>query len=57
VTKSSDVPTAIVGAAKLEQADALKRYAHWPAPTCIVVDGPYGVSGFLGDPASPKNLG
>ncbi|MDQ3091008.1 MAG: hypothetical protein M3R46_04960 [Actinomycetota bacterium] len=57
MTKSSDVPTAIVGAAKLEQADALKRYAHWPAPTCIVVDGPYGVSGFLGDPASPKNLG
>ena len=24
-------------------------YADWPAPTCIVSDGPYGVSGFPGD--------
>jgi len=24
-------------------------YADWPAPTCIVADGPYGVNGFPGD--------
>ena len=24
-------------------------YATWPAPTCIISDGPYGVSGFPGD--------
>ena len=24
-------------------------YAEWPAPTCIICDGPYGVSGFPGD--------
>jgi site-specific DNA-methyltransferase (adenine-specific) len=24
-------------------------YAAWPSPTCIISDGPYGVSGFPGD--------
>ncbi|NMC20551.1 MAG: site-specific DNA-methyltransferase [Thermogutta sp.] len=24
-------------------------YAQWPSPTCIISDGPYGVSGFPGD--------
>jgi hypothetical protein len=24
-------------------------YPEWPSPTCIVADGPYGVSGFPGD--------
>jgi site-specific DNA-methyltransferase (adenine-specific) len=24
-------------------------YARWPSPTCIISDGPYGVSGFPGD--------
>ena len=24
-------------------------YATWPTPTCIISDGPYGVSGFPGD--------
>jgi hypothetical protein len=24
-------------------------YPHWPSPTCIISDGPYGVSGFPGD--------
>ena len=28
-------------------AEAL--YGGWPAPTCIVADGPYGLSGFPGD--------
>jgi site-specific DNA-methyltransferase (adenine-specific) len=30
-----------------DRAQAL--YAQWPRPTCIVCDGPYGVSGFPGD--------
>ena len=24
-------------------------YDQWPSPTCIISDGPYGVSGFPGD--------
>lgn len=24
-------------------------YTHWPSPTCIVSDGPYGIDGFPGD--------
>lgn len=28
---------------------AEKLYPHWPTPTCIISDGPYGVSGFPGD--------
>ncbi|MCL2103440.1 MAG: site-specific DNA-methyltransferase [Kiritimatiellaeota bacterium] len=36
--------------------DALLRCAEWPSPTVIVADGPYGLSGFPGDPASPESL-
>ncbi|HXH09068.1 MAG TPA: DNA methyltransferase [Alphaproteobacteria bacterium] len=28
---------------------AEKLYDSWPRPTCLIVDGPYGVSGFPGD--------
>ena len=31
-------------------------YDHWPSPTCIVSDGPYGLGGFPGDPPTPKDL-
>jgi DNA methylase len=31
----------------LDRAERL--YAQWPSPTCIISDGPYGVSGFPGD--------
>src|SRR5579872_2734115 len=44
------------GAAHIELADALECYAHWPRPTVIVSDGPYGVSGFPGDPPTPDGL-
>ncbi len=40
----------------VERADALDRYAHWPSPTAIIVDGPYGVAGFPGDPPTPDGL-
>ena len=45
-----------VGATHIEQADALDCYGHWPAPTMIHVDGPYGIGGFPGDPMSYDQL-
>jgi site-specific DNA-methyltransferase (adenine-specific) len=33
----------------LHHGDALALYASWPAPSCIVSDGAYGVLGFDGD--------
>jgi len=44
------------GTVRLERADALDRYADWPRPTVIMVDGPYGVAGFPGDPPTPAEL-
>ncbi|MFQ5827535.1 MAG: DNA methyltransferase [Candidatus Methylomirabilia bacterium] len=35
---------------------AERLYPHWPIPTCIIVDGPYGISGFPGDPPSHRDL-
>ena len=32
------------------QGDSLQLYDRWPAPTCIVVDGPYGLAKFPGEP-------
>lgn len=32
-------------------ADALQVYDQWPSPVAIVVDGPYGIGGFPGDPS------
>ena len=31
-------------------------YGTWPRPTCIISDGPYGVSGFPGDEHQPDSL-
>jgi site-specific DNA-methyltransferase (adenine-specific) len=31
-------------------------YAEWPAPVCIISDGPYGVSGFPGDQRKADTL-
>ena len=31
-------------------------YADWPVPTCIISDGPYGVSGYPGDSHSAESL-
>lgn len=41
---------------RLFQADALCVYQQWPFPTVIISDGPYGVSGFPGDPPTPYEL-
>lgn len=45
-----------VGMAQIDFGDALTRYAHWPAPTLIISDGAYGVSGFPGDPPTVNGL-
>lgn len=35
---------------------AERMYAGWPAPVCLIVDGPYGVSGFPGDLPTASDL-
>ena len=37
-------------------APAEGLYATWPAPVCVIVDGPYGVGGFPGDLADANGL-
>ncbi|MFQ6016649.1 MAG: DNA methyltransferase [Kiloniellaceae bacterium] len=44
------------GSASVELADAMNCYARWPRPTAIIVDGPYGLGKFPGDPHSPNEL-
>lgn len=46
----------VVRGSVIEFADALDRYQYWGAPTAIIVDGPYGVGGFPGDPPTPAGL-
>lgn len=55
--KPGDVET--IGSTSLYCGSAMDFYSDWSehgAPTAIVVDGPYGVSGFPGDPATPTGL-
>ncbi len=35
---------------------AERLYEQWPAPVCIISDGPYGVSGFPGDEHETESL-
>lgn len=44
------------GDVHLYHGDALEVSRRWPSPTCIVVDGPYGLSSFPGDPPTPEGL-
>ena len=53
---STPRPPLLLPGAVLHHGDALREYRGWPAPTCIVVDGPYGVSGFPGDPPTVAPL-
>lgn len=36
--------------------DALEFYSQWTSPTCIISDGPYGISGYNGDLKSADKL-
>ena len=41
---------------EIDNADALDCYEHWPAPAAIIIDGPYGIGGFPGDPTDTVEL-
>jgi hypothetical protein len=45
-----------VGSIRLDCGDALGLYPEWERPTAIIVDGPYGVSGFVGDLPTAEGL-
>lgn len=55
--KPAQVATAKAGGVFIEHDDSLRAYARWPAPTCIIADGPYGLGKFPGEPKTPANLG
>jgi site-specific DNA-methyltransferase (adenine-specific) len=44
------------GDVSLFNADALSQYESWRPPTAIIVDGPYGIKGFPGDPPTVDGL-
>ncbi len=48
--------TTQVGTIRLELGDVLGLYRTWERPTVIVVDGPYGLGQFPGDPPTPEGL-
>lgn len=51
---AGDVYTRMQVAIHFDRAEHL--YDRWPTPTCIISDGPYGVSGFPGDNHRPESL-
>ena len=44
------------GTASLHFGLAEDFYTEWPAPTCLISDGPYGVDGFPGDRRTAESL-
>ena len=42
--------------ASLHHGDSMARYDRWPAPACIIADGPYGLGKFPGEPISTESL-
>jgi DNA modification methylase len=50
-------PPIAPGTARVDLGSALDLYKTWPKPTVIMSDGAYGVSGFPGDPPTPRDLG
>ena len=44
------------GQASIYHGRAEDHYADWPAPVCIISDGPYGVDGFPGDAHTVESL-
>jgi hypothetical protein len=53
---SSSPPAERIDRAFLYNSDSLDLYPHWPQPTCIIVDGPYGLGKFPGEPHSVVDL-
>ena len=48
--------TVKIGSAVIECNDSLNCYSRWPSPVCIIVDGPYGLGKFPGEPKTPASL-
>ncbi|MHB8377872.1 MAG: DNA methyltransferase [Dehalococcoidia bacterium] len=44
------------GNVEIWRGDTLRFYPVWKSPTVIISDGPYGVSGFPGDPPTAEHL-
>ena len=44
------------GSVELTLGYAERLYTRWPAPVCIISDGPYGIRGFPGDLADAESL-
>lgn len=44
------------GGAFLYNGDSLELYEHWPKPTCIIADGPYGLGKYPGEPKTVAGL-
>jgi len=53
---SNKLQAARVAGALIEFDDALNCYSRWSSPTCIIVDGPYGLGKFPGEPTNPHCL-
>lgn len=53
---SGSIVSARIGDALIERTDAMSCYGHWAPPTCIIVDGPYGLGKFPGEPKTPSHL-
>jgi site-specific DNA-methyltransferase (adenine-specific) len=45
-----------LGDVRLYNSDVLTLYQSWERPTVIIVDGPYGIRGFPGDPPTADGL-
>jgi site-specific DNA-methyltransferase (adenine-specific) len=45
-----------VGNVLIERDDSQSCYPRWATPTCIIVDGPYGLGKFPGEPKTPARL-
>lgn len=56
VIANSTIAAERIGAATVYNGDSLRLYERWERPTCIIVDGPYGLGKFPGEPNSVTEL-
>lgn len=55
-TRAGASDSYVRGDVALHLGPAEEHYTHWPSPTCIVSDGPYGIDGFPGDTRTAESL-
>jgi site-specific DNA-methyltransferase (adenine-specific) len=51
-----DVGVETIAVPHIDFGDSLDAISSWASPTVIVSDGPYGLSSYPGDPATPEGL-